>query len=430
MIVDNIGWLFVDKLVRLGLGLIVIVWLARYLGTEQFGQFNYAVLYVSFFGALAALGLNNIVVRDIVRDYNGANATLGTAFVLQVVGALATVALIIGSITLLRPEDELTKVMVTILSFRLLFKASDVIRYWFEAQVESRYTVWIESGIFLLFAAIKIALIINGAPLLAFIWLALIEAAFIAIGFFGIYMIRANNLGLWSFRCERAKMLLKDSWSLIFMAMMLGIYTKIDIFMVEYFLGWDATGIYSAAIRVAESWYFVAVVFTTSVYPNLLASREKDEEVFFKKMAEFYSLMFWLPFVVSAMMAIFADDIMMILYGQKYEGVSSIFALYIWSSVFVFVITASSRWFLITDSVNSLLYRAIFGALTNVVLNYYLLSRVGLVGAAIATLISYFFVAYVYDFLDPKARRQVKIKVIAPLYPLVWGGYDIGKKKA
>ena len=405
---------------RMGLGLFVGVWIARYLGPGQFGQLNYATAFVSLFGLVAALGLNGIVVRDIVRNPDDACTTLGTAFVLQLIGAVIAIALIIGTIVWLRPEDTVTKAMVAILAFALIFKTSDVVRYWFESQVESKYAVYVGSGIFVLICGFKVALILNHAPLIAFAWIVLVEAVLVAIGLFWIYLKRETGKARWRVRLTRAKALLKDSWPMIFMSLMLGVYTKIDIFMVEYFLGWDATGVYSAALTVAESWYFIAVALTSSIYPYLIEAHADQENNYAGKLAAFYSLMFWVPVIVSAILSAVSGDLLMFLYGDKYAGVASVFALYIWSSIFVFVITASSRWFLVENSTKSLMYRATFGAIANIVLNYFLLEAMGLIGAAVATLISYFLVAYVYDLFDRKAHGQVWIKLTAPLFPVLW----------
>ncbi len=429
-IVDNMGWLFFDNVLRMGLGLFVSIWLARYLGPGQFGQLSYATILIGVFGTIAALGLNGIVVRDIVNNPAGSNTTLGTAFFLKLIGGSVAVLFIIGLTSYLRPNDELITTMIVVLSFSLVFKSSEVVKYWFESQLQSRYSVWVENSVFVLIASIKIALIIGEASLIAFVWVILAEAMLVAMGLFGIYLHREKKLLQWSVQVERAKSLLKDSWPMIFMALMLGIYTKIDVFMVEYFLGWDATGLYSAALKVAESWYFIAVVLTNSLYPNLIAAHSGNKKEFKRKLAAFYSLMFWVPVVVTAIVAVFSDDIMIVLYGDKYTGIAGVFSLYIWSSVFVFVITASSRWFLVNNSTKSLMYRATLGAFSNIVLNYFLLRALGLTGAAIATLISYFLVAYIYDLFDRKAHEQFWIKMAAPLYPFIRLSSELRNQKA
>ncbi|WP_242479729.1 oligosaccharide flippase family protein [Lamprobacter modestohalophilus] len=65
-IVDNIGWLFIDKLLRMGVGLFVGVWVARYLGPEQFGLLNFAPAFTGLFGATAYLRPDDTLARAIV----------------------------------------------------------------------------------------------------------------------------------------------------------------------------------------------------------------------------------------------------------------------------------------------------------------------------------------------------------------------------
>ncbi|NCC25319.1 MAG: flippase, partial [Deltaproteobacteria bacterium] len=150
-IVDNIGWLFFDKILRMGVGLFVGVWVARYLGPDQFGLLNFALAFTGLFGAIAALGLQGIVVRDIVRDPESAPVTLGTAAILQLVGGLVAYLLVLVIIAYLRPDDALSRSIVAILGSMLLLKASEIAVFWFESQVQSKYTVWVQNGAFLVF---------------------------------------------------------------------------------------------------------------------------------------------------------------------------------------------------------------------------------------------------------------------------------------
>src|SRR6202011_928766 len=81
---SNIGWLFADRLVRQGLGLLVLIWMARYLGPTQFGVFNYATAYVALVWSFTDLGLPSIGVRNLVKNPDEAPRILGTAFFLRV----------------------------------------------------------------------------------------------------------------------------------------------------------------------------------------------------------------------------------------------------------------------------------------------------------------------------------------------------------
>lgn len=147
-ILANTGWLFVDKILRMGVGLLVGVWVARYLGPEQFGLYNYALSFVALFSAFATLGLDGIVVRDIVRDPSYKNEILGTAFILKLLGGISTLILAVGAVSLLRPHDNLTRWLVGIIAAGTIFQAFDVIDFWFQSQVQSKYTVYAKNVAF------------------------------------------------------------------------------------------------------------------------------------------------------------------------------------------------------------------------------------------------------------------------------------------
>jgi len=66
--IGNSGWLMFEKLLRMAVGLFVNVWIARYLGPENFGLLSYALAFAFLFLPLVTLGLDEIVVRNLVRD--------------------------------------------------------------------------------------------------------------------------------------------------------------------------------------------------------------------------------------------------------------------------------------------------------------------------------------------------------------------------
>ena len=75
-ILGNTAWLMGDRLLRMGLGVIVVVWVARYLGPDRFGVLNFAVSFVALFTTFSTLGLENVVVSEIVHDGAAASEIL------------------------------------------------------------------------------------------------------------------------------------------------------------------------------------------------------------------------------------------------------------------------------------------------------------------------------------------------------------------
>lgn len=134
-LVTNTGWLLADRVVRLGGGLVVGVWLARYLGPEQYGLYNYAIAFVSLFSSFATLGLDGIVVRDLVRHPDQRSETLGTTFGLKLLGGCLILGLSLGAVNLYRPQDTLSHWLVGITAVGALFQAFDTIDFWFQSQV-------------------------------------------------------------------------------------------------------------------------------------------------------------------------------------------------------------------------------------------------------------------------------------------------------
>lgn len=170
----NASWLFADRFLRMGVGLVVGVWVARYLGPEQFGLYNYAIAFVSLFSAFATLGLDNIVVRDLVRDPTCRDEILGTTFALKLIGGIFTLLLTVGIISLLRPNETLTHWLVGIIAVGMIFQAFDAIDFWFQSQTQSKFTVYARSTGFLLITIVKLILIWMQAPLIAFAYPAIL----------------------------------------------------------------------------------------------------------------------------------------------------------------------------------------------------------------------------------------------------------------
>lgn len=416
-IVDNIGWLFFDKVLRMGVGVLVGVWIARYLGPEQFGLFSFATAFIGLFGAVAGLGLQSIVVRDIVRDPTCKEETLGTAAVLQLGGGVLAYGLILSTIFWLRPDDALAKWLVAILGSMMLFKASEVAMYWFESQVLSKYTVWVQNGSFLVFAAVKVALILGHAPLLAFAWATIAEAALVALLLLAMLGARGPSLVTLKVSFARAKVLLADSWPLLLSGLAIATYMKIDQIMLGLMLGDEAVGIYSAATRISEVWYFVPMMIVASVFPTILRAKKQSEALYQQRLQRLYDLMVWLSVAVALPITFLSDPIVVLLYGPAYAEAGTVLAIHIWASIFVFLGVASGQWFIAENRQILSFQRTMIGAAINIFLNYIFIPRFGPVGAAVATVAAQVTAAWLFDAIQSITRDMffMKAKSMNPL---------------
>lgn len=404
-IIKNIGWLFADRILRMGVGLIVGAWVARYLKPDLFGQFQYASAFVSLFSVLAGLGLDQIVVRDIVRDSSCNNETLGTTFVLKILGSFLTIGVTLGTVILFNPNDNLTILLAGILAVATTFNAFNTIEFWFQSWVKSKYTVIAKNIAFLLATLIRIALIQMQAPLIAFAWAVVAESALGAIGLAIAYQVKGENIIKWRAGWLRAKILLKESWSLIISGLAIMIYVRIDQIMLGQLADNRSVGLYAVATRISELWYFIASAIVSSVTPAIVQAREQSETLYYEKLQKLFNIMALITFAIAIPMTFLSRPIVVLIYGQNYALASEPLSIYIWSSVFGFFGWAKSIWIVAESLTTFALITTCCGAAMNILLNFWLIPIYGGSGAAIATVVSYAFTDYVMCIIYPPARK-------------------------
>lgn len=419
-ILANTGWLFADRILRMGVGLFVGVWVARYLGTEQFGLYSYAIAFVSLFGAFATLGLDGIVVRDIVRNPSCKDETLGTAFVLKLMGGALSFFLIMGAIFLLRPYDRLTQWLVGITAVGMVFQAFDTIDFWFQSQVKSKCTVYAKNTAFLLIALIKIVLILIKAPLIAFAWAGLTEIVVGAIGLIIVYRINGHYIKAWRGSIARAKSLFSDSWPLILSGIVIMIYMRIDQVMLGEMVGNQEVGVYSVAVRLAEVWYFIPMSFVSSTFPSVIEAKAISEDLFYVRLQKLYSLMALMTYIVALPMTFLSGWMIEILFGAAYSKAASMLVVLIWAGLFTNLGVARSS-FLTTMNWNRVYFITVFlGCLVNVALNYTLIPLYGGMGAAIASCFAYWLAVHGACFVYKPLHKTGWMLTKAMVYPKVW----------
>lgn len=401
-VLNNILWLFFDKIIRMGIGVFVLILLARYLGPEQYGLLNYAQALIALFAALSGLGLYGIVVRDLVK-YDDKNLLLGTAFGLKILSAIFAYALLVLLIYILRPDDELSKYIVIILGLSLLFNTSDIIKFWFEANVQSKYTVIVENSVFVVISILKLLMIYYKFSLLSFVYIFTLEAFLVALFLFIIY-IKQSTLSKWKFNKTRAKELLKDSWPLIISSIAWIIYTRIDQIMIGQMLGDKEVGLYSAAIRLSDIANFIPTMIAFSIIPTIIKLRDENRKLYEKKFQDIYYVVISLMIILAIFVSFFSNEIIHILYGNDYIKSANVLQIHFWIIIFVALATISGK-YLINDSLQKItMNRHIIGILLNIPLNYFMIPLYGIEGAAIASLISLVVTNYLFDLFTKKTR--------------------------
>lgn len=388
-VLSNTWWLFADRVLRLLFGLTIGIWVARYLGPEQFGLLNYVLALVALFSSVVPLGLDTIVVRELVYNNDAAGRLLGTTLLMRVAASFIMTVVAIGSVIVMPGSNRQLVLLTIIASLMIMPRAADVFDLYFQSQMQSKLTVTAKNTGTVVANVIRIVLILASASLLAFCWTNAAEAILGGIGLALTYILAGNSFRNWGFDWPLARRLFKEGWPLILSGMAIMLYMRIDVIMLKMMAGDVATGIYSAAYRVSEICYFVPIAITTSVSPLIIALRKSNEELYTRRLRQLFTSLALLSIVFSLITSLTSKWVVTLLFGAHFSTAAPVLAIHIWASVFVFLGVALNPWDVSENAVAYSVPRTFAGAITNIAINLILIPRVGAVGAAIATLISY-----------------------------------------
>jgi PST family polysaccharide transporter len=262
----------------------------------------------------------------------------------------------------------------------------DVIDYWFQSIIKSKYTVYARNTAFLIATAIRGVLLYMHAPLVTFAWAAFAEIVLGAIGLVIVYRVKGHTPLEWRGRLDRAKLFLRDCWPLAFASIAVTLYMRIGQVMVGDMLGNAANGAYSVALRLAEVWYFIPTALSASVFPALVKARKENLQNYQTRLQQLYDIMSAISISVAVITSMIANWAVRVLFGAQYAEAGPILSIYIWASVPVFLGVASSQYLVAEGYTRLSMVRTVIGAVINVLLNLLLIPRFGTIGAAMATL--------------------------------------------
>jgi PST family polysaccharide transporter len=418
----NLGWLLAERGVRLVLGVVVGFFVARHLGPDRLGSLSYCTALVMLAGGVVSLGLDAVVKRELLQAPGRTAETLASGALLRFVAGLAGIAVLAACVVggLLGTGEEPRLLMI--LGLTLLQPSLLVSDLWLQAHLQAKVTVWAQTAALAAGAALRVFLIVTDAPLAAFAWAVTAEAALVALGI----NLLARRTGLqftWgSARLAGMRRLLAESWPLMFAGLAIVLYMKIDEVMLRFLAGPAAVGLYSAATRLSEIWYFIPVALASSLLPALLRSRERGAADYEVRLQHYYDLNAAVGYALSIPVALAAPWIVHAAYGAPFAASAPIVAVHIWSSVFVFIGVARGQWLVNERLQIFYLVATLAGAVANIGLNFVLIPRWGGLGAAYATVVSYAVAAWLASYFHPVARAAGAMQAKALLIPFrAWG---------
>ena len=405
---ENAFWLIFEKGFSLMVGMVVGIYVARYLHPEGFGVLNYGIGFVGIFSAFSTLGLDQIVVRELAKGTTSRADLMGTGFVLKLSGSLLLILLMLLVLPFMN-HGAFTNTLILIIAAAEIFKSFEVINYFFQSQVQSKYVVQVQLVINFAVSISKIGLVFLQAPLIWFAVIIVMGSILNAIGFIHAYQVREGSLGRWKFRKDLAGELLRESWPLAFYGLALHTQARIDQVMLGNMMNSYEVGQYSVALRFIEIFGFVPMILMSTFTPAVTKGKAAGEALYRSRLLNLYRLMFTTFLLVGIPIFLFGEKIITLLYGAEYQAAGYLLSLFSLRLFFSNMGVGKSI-FIVNESLfRYSLLTVVFGALSNILFNYFLIPRFGPAGAITGSMLSFTVSIFLVDLFFAKTRANQKL---------------------
>lgn len=414
-VIKNATWIIACKIVQSIIAIALSAITARYLGPANFGVINYAASIVSFVVPIMYLGLNAILVHELIdNSIEDEGKILGTAITLSAISALLCILGVFSFVYFVNCGENVVILVTALYSFLLLFQAFDLIQFWFQANLLSKYTSLVTLVAYLLVSIYRVIILASGKNVLWFAVTQPIDYLIIAVLLLIVYKKRGGQKLVFDFSV--AKRLLSKSRYYIISGLMVNIYAQTDRIMLKLLIDDTSIGYYSAAITCVGYSSFVFNAIIDSYRPTILENYKKSKSIFEQRLMSLYSVVIFLSLAQSVLMTLLSKPIIMLMFGSSYLPSVGILQIVVWYSMFSYIGGAKDIWILAEGKQRYLLLLNISGVIINIVMNVILIPTYGPYGAAIATLCTQLFANVIISFAIPQLRHN-SVLILRSFYP-------------
>ena len=413
---SNAAWIIGCKIVQALLGIIISMLTARYLGPSNFGLINYSAAIVAFVTPITTLGLSHVMVQEVVCSPDAEGEIIGTSVTMSIVSGIACILGVVSFSIISNPNNPEAVLVCGLYSLLLFAKALELIQYWFQAKLMSKYTAVVSVVVYILISIYKVVLLFTKQSIYWFAVSNAIDHTIIGIALLFIYHCKSQNRLCFSF--ARAKKLFAKSKYFIVASMMVTIFAQTDKIMLRFMMNDTATGIYSAASSCAGVTSFVFAAIIDSMRPTIIENKIKSYPTYEINICRLYSIIIYLALAQSMFMTLFAKPIVWVLYGDAYFNSAAPLRIIVWQSTFSYVGSVRNVWMLAEEKQQYLWIINLCGASVNIVLNVFFIRRWGVEGAAFASVITQIFTNFIMGLIIKNIRYNNWL-IVKSLHPQI-----------
>ncbi len=415
---SNMKWMVGERILQMLIGLVINMVTARYLGVNNYGIINYVSSFIAFFTPICTLGLEGIIIKELLDHLQKQGEVIGTAMGMRIISSLLSMVSILLILAFLNPGDKIMLGVAVLQSLILIFNTADLFEFWYQSRLESKKSVKIKVTSYSVVAVYKILILVFHKNIY---WFALSNTLDMIVASVLLFISYKKNSGpklRFSFR--KGKNMLKLSYNFILSGLMVAVYAQMDKIMLGKMLDTTAVGLYSVGIYICNLWNFVPNAVIVSLRPGILQAKQYNEELYVKKLKQMYAIIIWLSILYAAIVCLFSKYIIWILYGEDFLGARIPMMIAVWYCGFSLLGGAREVWIISENLQKYSKWYALTGALTNLILNFLLIPQWGMTGAAVATLITQIMTGFLVTLPLKETRVNNKYLVEALFLKGIW----------
>lgn len=413
----NVSWILIQNIFSMICSVFVTAIVARHYGAAGYGYINFAQSFVALFSFIAIMGTNHIIMKNLSEDKIEDGIVLGSNLFIRII--LAIISLLVSQGISLLIYDKDINILILLFNLNTILCSFDVFSYYAQSKMQNKYISISKIISITVFSILKLLVIFLDLNINFFVLTYLIETIIYSVLLYISYRkISSNRNVKWKIDYSYIKELLKKGKYYALASLMVTIYLRIDQVMLGTMISDKSqVGIYSAAVRISEIWTFVPISIITSYKPIIINEKEKSKAKYDKELSKLYNIVSFVCFLFVVIICVFGKLGIYILYGNEYSNAYIpliILTIGIWFGVLGNI---HYIWMICENKEKYSTFYSFSGCITNIIFNFLLIPKYGIIGAAIATLISQIS-SNILSFSLIKDARILTKKIIISLNPI------------
>ena len=405
--VSNTAWVIAQHIFSLIISITVVALTARYLGPTAYGKINYCKSFLTFFTSLAGMGIDSLIVSEIIKKPEKEGSYLGTAMVFRLIASFVSYILLLALIAAINPGDRELLIIASFQSLSIIFETYTVLNYWFQIRLKMK-VVSIVMIIAISVASVwRIILLVRKSSVEWFALSSAIQSLVCALLIIAVF-VRKTDVRL-KFSIHDGLSLLKLSYNCIISNISIVIYMEIDKVLLGNMTDAAHVGVYSAAVLLSSYWQFIPSALIESARPIVLAKRKESHEGFINRFQLVLAGVSIIGLLYAVCMTGMGWLVLKTVYGEDYMKGAVSLVILSWASFISMVGSARTIWINGESFYKYDKWFTVSACVINIVLDVVFIKFLGITGAAIATIITYAYEVFIAPLFFGRTRPFLRI---------------------